>query len=90
VREFVDLAASKLGLDLTWEGSGLDEVGYDRNGSPIIRIDPRYFRPTEVDTLLGDSTKAREKLSWSPTISFDDLITEMVDEDLRLAEHQIS
>jgi len=90
VREFVDLAASKLGLDLTWEGSGLDEVGYDRNGSPIIRIDPRYFRPTEVDTLLGDSTKAREKLSWSPTISFDDLITEMVDEDLRLAERQIS
>ena len=90
VREFVDLAASKLGLDLTWEGSGLDEVGYDRNGSPIIRIDPRYFRPTEVDTLLGDSTKAREKLSWSPAISFDDLITEMVDEDLRLAECQIS
>ena len=90
VREFVDLAASKLGLDLTWEGSGLDEVGYDRNGSPIIRIDPRYFRPTEVDTLLGDSTKAYKKLSWSPTISFDDLITEMVDEDLRLAECQIS
>jgi GDPmannose 4,6-dehydratase len=87
VRDFIDLAASKLDFRIGWEGKGVDEIGYDlTTGRRIIAVDPRYFRPTEVDTLLGDAAKARGKLGWEPRISFDQLVTEMVMADLREAE----
>ena len=92
VRDFVNTAADELGLHMRWSGSGIDEVGtipptYE-NSPPriIVRVDPRYFRPTEVETLLGDPTKAREKLGWSPTTTFKELVSEMVREDLKNAE----
>jgi GDPmannose 4,6-dehydratase len=86
VREFVDEAAAELGMTITWEGSGKDEKGYDSTGRCIVAVDPRYFRPTEVETLLGDATKARQKLGWEPKISFKNLVSEMVREDLKLSE----
>jgi len=86
VREFVDLAASKLNMTIRWEGVGLEEKGYDSLGKCIVSVDTRYFRPSEVETLLGDSTKARTKLGWVPKISFDQLVTEMVTQDLMAAE----
>ncbi len=86
VREFAALAAARLGFELVWEGTGIDEVGRDRaSGKLLVRIDPRYFRPTEVDSLLGDSTKARRELGWLPQISFEELVAEMVEADLELA-----
>jgi len=86
VREFVNAAADELGLKISWQGSGVDETGTDQSGRVIVRVDPRYFRPTEVETLLGDPTKAREKLGWTPKISFKELVAEMVREDLKAAE----
>jgi GDPmannose 4,6-dehydratase len=86
VRNFVDSAASELGINIQWQGQGVNEKGYDQHGKCIVQVDPRYFRPTEVETLLGDASKAREKLGWTPQISFADLVTEMVREDLRIAE----
>jgi GDPmannose 4,6-dehydratase len=90
VREFVEFAGKEMGLDIGWQGNGLDEVGaisaYPSPGSVIVRVDPMYFRPTEVDALLGDASKAREKLGWSPRISFNALVKEMVAEDLELAK----
>ena len=86
VREFVDAAAAEIGIVVTWRGSGVDEKGYDAQGNCIVQVDPRYFRPTEVETLLGDATKAREKLGWTPKISFAELVAEMVREDLKAAE----
>jgi GDPmannose 4,6-dehydratase len=86
VREFVDIAASKLGLHIAWHGKGAEEYGCDQDGNTIVRIDGRYYRPTEVDTLLGDSTKARQKLGWKPRTNFDALVTEMVESDLEIAE----
>lgn len=86
VREFVNTAAEELGMKISWQGNGVDETGTDQNGRVIVRVDPRYFRPTEVETLLGDPTKAREKLGWTPRISFRELVTEMVREDLKAAE----
>lgn len=87
VREFVERAADCLGMSIRWEGKGLKERGIDKcTGRCIVSIDPRYFRPTEVDTLLGDATRAREKLGWQPKISFEDLVAEMVEEDLKLAQ----
>ncbi len=87
VREFVDVAAQELDMEITWKGEGLEEKGIDAaTGREIIHIDPRYFRPTEVDTLLGDPTKAKEKLGWVPKVSFESLVKEMVVEDLKLAE----
>jgi GDPmannose 4,6-dehydratase len=86
VREFVTRAASELGMTVEWRGKGLDEQGIDtRTGKVIVKVDPRYFRPTEVDTLLGDATKARTKLGWQPEIGFDALVKEMVAEDLEIA-----
>lgn len=86
VRDFATLAAARLGVDLVWQGSGLDEIGCDRKtGRVLVRIDPRYFRPTEVDSLLGDASKAHRQLGWEPTTSFEDLVAEMVDADLELA-----
>ncbi len=87
VREFVELAARSLGWEIRWQGKGVEEVGIEvQSGRPIIAIDPRYFRPTEVETLLGDASKAREKLGWSPRIRFQTLVEEMVQADLREAE----
>lgn len=78
VRQFVETAAPHFNMDIVWQGSGLDEVGVDKNtGKTVIRIDPKYFRPTEVESLLGDSTKARTELGWEPKYSFQDLVTEM-------------
>jgi GDPmannose 4,6-dehydratase len=86
VRDFVDAAARELGIAVSWRGQGVDEKGYDAHGHCIVAVDPRYFRPTEVETLLGDPTKAREKLGWVPRTSFDELVAEMVREDLKSAE----
>lgn len=86
VREFVDVAARELGIRIEWKGKGVDEKGYDEAGRCIVAVDPRYFRPTEVETLLGDASKARNELGWSPTIRFHQLVEEMVREDLKAAE----
>ena len=86
VRDFVDAAAKEIGMALRWEGQGVDEKGYAANGECIIAVDPRYFRPTEVETLLGDPSKAKQKLGWTPKISFNELVAEMVREDLKSAE----
>jgi GDPmannose 4,6-dehydratase len=87
VRDFVNAAAGELGIKIRWEGKGVDEKGYNEaNGNCIVAVDPRYFRPTEVETLLGDPTKAREKLGWTPKTTFKQLVTEMVRGDLIAAE----
>ncbi|ARO86557.1 GDP-mannose 4,6-dehydratase [Nitrosospira lacus] len=86
VRDFVNLAARELGIRIDWQGQGVEETGTDQHGKLIIKVDPRYFRPTEVETLLGDSTKAKEKLGWKPKTSFNELVAEMVREDLKSAE----
>ena len=86
VRDFVDAAAKELSIYIRWEGNGLEEKGYDADGNCIVSVDPRYFRPTEVETLLGDSSKARAKLGWQPKTTFHDLVKEMVQEDLKIAE----
>lgn len=86
VREFVSIAAKELGINIRWEGEGLNEKGIDGSGRFIVSVDPRYFRPTEVETLLGDPSKAKAKLGWEPKISFDQLVREMVREDLKSAE----
>jgi GDPmannose 4,6-dehydratase len=106
VRDFVNAAAAELGMEIRWEGEGLEEKGYwlnppatdtqnavgaasgrDRTaGTPIIAVDPRYFRPTEVETLLGDATKAREQLGWTPKITFEEMVQEMMQNDLELAQ----
>lgn len=88
VREFVELAASELDIQIMWKGRGVKEKGYTRQGRQIVAVDPRYFRPTEVDALLGDASKARIKLGWVPKISFRKLVVEMVREDLKRAKHQ--
>jgi GDPmannose 4,6-dehydratase len=108
VRDFVDAAAKELGMNIRWQGTGVDEKGYldpvgaassprspsseirsegaAPTGRCIVAVDPRYFRPTEVETLLGDPSKAKNKLGWTPKISFDELVAEMVREDLKAAE----
>lgn len=87
VREFVSIAAKSLGMDIRWSGQGVDEVGTDTaSGRVVVRVDPRYFRPTEVDTLLGDATKARDKMGWVPKIGFQEMVSEMIQSDLRIAE----
>jgi GDPmannose 4,6-dehydratase len=89
VRNFVMAAAGQLGMRIDWRGRGLDEVGVDlRTGRTVVRIDPRYHRPTEVDTLLGDASKARRELGWVPESSFEDLVREMVAADLTLARSE--
>ena len=86
VREFINLAAARLGMTLKWSGKGIDEHALDASGKKIVAVDPRYFRPTEVDSLLGDPTKARQKLGWRAKIGFEQLVEEMAREDLREAE----
>jgi GDPmannose 4,6-dehydratase len=85
IRDFINLAAKELGMKIDWRGHGANEVGSFEN-KDIIKIDPRYFRPNEVENLLGDATKAKIKLGWSPKITFEQLVKEMVREDLKLAK----
>jgi GDPmannose 4,6-dehydratase len=86
VKDFINEAAKNLDMKIIWKGKNLEEVGsYD--GKDIVKVDPRYFRPTEVQTLLGDASKAKEKLNWSPKISFNQLVKEMIDEDLKKAKN---
>ena len=87
VRDFVNYAYEYLGKSIRWEGEGVDEKGYDsESGQCIVAVDPRYFRPTEVETLLGDPSKAKEKLGWEPKITFQEMVQEMVESDLQLAK----
>ncbi len=86
VREFVELAASQLEMEIKWEGAGAEEKGIDQNGNVVVAVDPRYYRPTEVDTLLGDASKAKRDLGWQPRTVFGELVREMVEEDLKAAE----
>jgi GDPmannose 4,6-dehydratase len=87
VRDFVNVAAKELDIHVRWEGTGVEEKGYDKaTGKCIVQVDPRYFRPTEVETLLGDPTKAHKKLGWAPKITFHELVSEMVREDLKSAQ----
>ena len=89
VREFVELAFSHVGRAIVWEGEGVNEIGRDAaSGAELVKIDPRYFRPTEVDLLIGDPTKAREKLGWTATTTFRDLVAEMVAYDVELANRE--
>ena len=86
VRDFVNIAAGELGISIRWEGEGVNERGYSDSGDCIVSVDPRYFRPAEVETLLGDPSKAMAKLGWRPKIAFGELVKEMVREDLKGAE----
>jgi len=87
VREFVEIAAAHVDMQIRWEGEGLDEKGVDATtGQVVVAVDPRYFRPTEVETLLGDPSKAHEKLGWTPKISFEEMVQEMMQTDLELAQ----
>ena len=86
VRDFVNAAAAELEVTVRWEGGGVDEKGYDEKGRCIISVDPRYFRPTEVETLLGDASKARKELGWAPKITFAELVAEMAQEDFKSAQ----
>jgi GDPmannose 4,6-dehydratase len=86
VRDFVNVACAELGIELTWGGKAEDEKGYDLEGKCVVAVDPRYYRPTEVETLLGDPTKAHQKLGWEPKITFKQLVSEMVKEDLSSAQ----
>ena len=86
VRDFVNRAAQQIAIEIRWEGNGVDEKGYDNQGNCIVAVDQRYFRPAEVETLLGDATKARQKLGWTPGTTFDELVSEMMLEDLKTAQ----
>lgn len=86
VRDFVLAAAAALDMTIRFDGEGVDEVGRDPSGKVVVSVDPRYFRPTEVETLLGDASKAKQKLGWSPQTSFADLVAEMAEADLKEAE----
>jgi GDPmannose 4,6-dehydratase len=91
VREFVELAFAEVGRRIEWRGTGLDETGVDgKSGKALVRIDPVYFRPTEVDLLIGDASKAREKLGWKPKTTFADLVKEMVAGDLAIAGREVA
>jgi len=83
VREFIEVAAREVGIEITWKGEGKYETGHDSNGRKIIAINPKFFRPAEVNMLKGDSSRAKEELGWSPKIKFNELIKEMVDEDIK-------
>lgn len=93
VRQFIEMSATELGINIIWQGNGVDETGAIdksspilKNGDTILRIDPRYFRPTEVETLLGDPTKAKDKLGWVPEITIHEMCREMVTHDLEQAK----
>ena len=84
VRELIELAFAQVGRAISWQGSGKDEVGVDGNGRILVKVDPRYFRPTEVDLLLGDASKAQRELGWKAETTFTELVAEMVQSDLEL------
>jgi GDPmannose 4,6-dehydratase len=87
VRDFVNVAAGEVGMQIRWEGAGVDEKGYDaKTGKCVVSVDPRYFRPTEVATLLGDPSKAKQKLGWEPKTTFESLVREMMKEDVETAK----
>jgi GDPmannose 4,6-dehydratase len=86
VRDFVNAAADELGMKIRWEGAGVDEKGYNEKGGCIVAVDSHYFCPTEVETLLGDPSKAKNKLGWVPKVTFKELVAEMVREDMKSAE----
>ncbi len=86
VRDFVNAAAAEINMKIEWRGEGTDEKGFDSRGRCVIAVDPRYFRPTEVETLLGDATKARTKLGWKPKITFEEMVQEMMVADFKAAE----
>ena len=89
VREFVELAFKEIGRSIVWKGDGLNEEGIDsESGDIVVKIDPRYYRPTEVDDLLGDPTKAKKELNWQHTITFKDMVSEMVQEDIKLSKNE--
>ena len=95
VRSFIELCANKLGWNknsiqgIIWEGVGLNEIGRRAdNGEIVVRVDPKYFRPTEVDELLGDASKARKKLNWEPITSLEEMVTEMINHDLEDAQKE--
>jgi GDPmannose 4,6-dehydratase len=91
VREFVELAFAEVGRTIEWRGEGVDETGVDTaSGKTLVRVDPVYFRPTEVDLLIGDATKARDKLGWKPKTTFAQLVREMVAGDLDIARREIA
>ena len=91
VREFVELAFAEVGRAIDWRGKGVEETGIDRkSGKTVVRIDPTYFRPTEVDLLVGDASKVREKLGWKPKTSFAQLVSEMVTGDLEIARREVA
>jgi GDPmannose 4,6-dehydratase len=91
VREFVEIAFAEVGRSIEWHGTGVDETGTDKkSGKTLVRIDPVYFRPTEVDLLIGDASKAREKLGWKPKMTFADLVREMVAGDLDIAKREVA
>ena len=90
VREFIEATAQRLGMHIEWSGSGTDEIGTDTvSGKVVVRIDPRYFRPAEVETLLGDPAKAKKQLGWEPQITFAELVDEMTAYDLKKAEQDL-
>lgn len=86
VRDFVNAAAKELNMPISWQGQGVNETGTDSNGKVVVKVDPRYFRPTEVETLLGDPSKAKQKLGWTPKITFQELVSEMVQADYKSAQ----
>ena len=87
VREFVELAFKEVDRSIDWQGDGINEQGIDKkSGEVVVKIDSRYYRPTEVDTLLGDPSKANKELGWKSTVSFEDLVSEMVQEDIKLIQ----
>jgi GDPmannose 4,6-dehydratase len=91
VREFVELAFAEVGRSIEWRGEGIDETGVDAaSGKTLVRVDPVYFRPTEVDLLIGDASKARDKLGWQPKTTFAQLVREMVAGDLDIARREIA
>ena len=89
VRDFVEMAAKNIDIAISWEGEGVNEKGYDQHGNCIVEVDPRYYRPAEVETLLGDASKAQQKLGWAPRITINELIDEMMYSDMKLAENEL-
>jgi len=89
VRDFINTASEEIGLNIQWKGSGLDEKAYDEKGNCVISVDKSYFRPTEVETLLGDSSKAKKDLGWEPEITFTELVSEMMKEDMKSAKRDV-
>jgi len=89
VREFCDRAFGRVGLPLTWRGEGVDEEGVGPKGEVLVKVDPRYFRPAEVDLLLGDPSKAKAKLGWEPKVTFEGLVDMMVDADVADIDRQL-